>query len=159
MIEQDVLHELFEYRDGVLYWKVNKSNVKAGDMAGCLNNSGYYTVKVNSKQYLIHRLIYLMHYDMLPEFIDHKDNNPLNNRIENLRAATFSQNQHNRKINKNNTSGVKGVCWHPPAGKWVARLTINGKYKHLGLFNNIEEAKKAVEKQRSIHHKEFARND
>ena len=72
--------------------------------------------------------------------VDHIDNNKQNNNIINLRFATLAQNQHNRLINTNNTSGNKGVRWNKRDMKWTAQITINGKQIHLGSFMNKEDA-------------------
>ncbi len=72
--------------------------------------------------------------------IDHIDNDKLNNNITNLRYATKSENQYNRKINKNNTSGFKGVSYHSKTQKWDANIKIDGITVHLGRFTNKEDA-------------------
>jgi len=71
---------------------------------------------------------------------DHIDGNGINNRRSNLRIATLSQNQHNIRIARNNTSGFKGVSWSKKSGKWQAKIKLNGKNQHLGLFDEIEAA-------------------
>ena len=73
--------------------------------------------------------------------VDHIDNNRHNNHIDNLRWVTKSENQHNRSINKNSTSMVKGVDFNN--NKWRAQIRIDGIKIHLGLFTNIEDAKQA----------------
>jgi len=159
-LTQDLLHELFEYRDGVLYWKVAKAKrIKAGDAAGCLNATGYLCTRINEKKYRNHRIIFLMHYGYLPQFLDHIDGNRLNNRIENLRPATLGENSRNARIGKRNTSGFKGVSWSTSAKKWQAQLMINRKAKYLGVFKTVEEAAEAVKKAREELHGEFARHE
>lgn len=92
----------------------------------------------------IHRLV-LNAFENNPEnkpYIDHIDNDPSNNCLFNLRYVTNQQNQFNRSINsKNNTSGVKGICFNKRQNKWQAHIGINGKKLHIGLFDNIEDAK------------------
>ena len=61
----------------------------------------------------------------------------------------------NNKIRKDNTSGIKGVSWHKRVKKWVALCQTNGKQKHLGSFDTIEEAEKVVKEFREKQHKEF----
>jgi hypothetical protein len=75
------------------------------------------------------------------EETDHKDGNPLNNRRDNLRIATRSQNSQNRERQTNNTSGYRGVSFVPATGKW--RVDLKGMY--LGQFNTPEEASAAYE--------------
>jgi hypothetical protein len=150
------LGELFEYRDGNLYNKTNRhSKAKLGQMAG--SYAGIYgLVTIDSKAYTLHRVIFYMHHKYVSKFIDHINGNKHDNRIENLREATQSQNQQNRGLNKNNTSGVKNVYWHKKTQKWIADLRYNGKKKNFGSYSTLEEAKKVVEQFRNINHKEFA---
>jgi len=75
------------------------------------------------------------------QFVDHIDNNRLNNNINNLRWATNQENQRNRQLNINSTSGVKGVSFDKARNKWSATITIDGITIHLGLYDNIEDAK------------------
>jgi hypothetical protein len=67
----------------------------------------------------------------------------LNNNLNNLRWATLTENQYNRKINKNNTSGIKGVSWDKKSNKWRASIKINRKKIFLGNFETFDEAKLA----------------
>lgn len=91
----------------------------------------------------LHRVIMELHLGITltrTDEVDHIHHNTLDNRISELRLATKSQNQCNRKINKNNKSGYKGVRWHEVNNKWVAYARHNGKRKHLGYYNTAEEA-------------------
>lgn len=152
LISKEILHELFEYRDGLLFYK------STGKEAKSLQYNGYIRVKINKICYLAHRIVFMMHHGYIPKSLDHKDGNKLNNSIENLRPATDSENNCNRKIHKNNKSGVKGVNWHKGNNKWCAVCSINGKQNLIGYFDNIEKAKIAVELFRKDHHGEFARS-
>jgi hypothetical protein len=149
-LTKEILDQIFEYRDGDLYWKPVK--------AGTVDGSGYLQIGIKGKYYKNHRLIFLMHHGYLPELIDHADGDRQNNKIGNLREATRSQNNYNKKINKSNKSGVKGVSWRPEANKWRARIYVERKVIMLGMFDSIDDAKKAIEKARKIHHKDFAKN-
>lgn len=79
--------------------------------------------------------------------IDHINRDKLDNRKSNLRICTRGQNQVNKPIQKNNTSGYKGVSWNKRLGRWVAYISENGKAKQLGLFNTKEEAAMAYNKK------------
>ena len=94
----EYLRDLFEYRDGKLYWKVARSNIKPGDRAGTPDKLGYRSVLVDKKPIKEHRITFFLHHGFMPETVDHIDGNPANNRIENLRAATLSENCFNRRI-------------------------------------------------------------
>lgn len=88
--------------------------------------------------------------------IDHINGDTLDNRKENLRLATHAQNKHNRGKLKNNTSGIKGICWHKDRRKWHARIGIDGKRIHLGLFPTKELASQAYKDAAKKYHKQFA---
>ena len=72
--------------------------------------------------------------------VDHRDGNGLHNMRDNLRTATRPQNQHNQRLAKHNTSGLKGVNLHKKTGKWQAYIKMHGKSYHLGLFVTQEAA-------------------
>lgn len=153
------LIDTFDYVNGDIFWKrVNPKcySVKPGDKAGSINLSGAMCLKLDGKNLLNHRVIFAMHHGYMPEFVDHADGNRLNNKIENLRDATKTENGQNSKRSKANTSGVKGVDFHD--GKWRARVVVNGLSKHVGHFNTTEEAAFAIKMFRESNHKQFARH-
>lgn len=156
----DLLHELFEYRDGHLFWKTKVSQrINIGDKAGSIDQKGYCRIMINNKSYKTHRLVFMMHNGYLPEQIDHIDGNKLNNRIDNLRPATNGQNRHNTSIQKNNSSGVKGINWQKRDNKWQARVMLNKKSYQVGYFDTLEEAKQAIQKVREQLHGDYARHN
>ena len=156
-LTKELCIELFEYRDGSLFWKKDSAkNVKAGSKAGSKSFHRSAQVKINKTLHLVHRVIFLMHYGYLTENIDHIDGNPENNRIENLRVATTSENGWNSKISVRNKSGVKGVTWNKQRNKWRAYISVNCKNIHLGSFSDIEKAKEAVTQARRKLHGEYA---
>ena len=151
------LQEFFEYKDGVLFWKKSPNKrIVVGEEAGTISN-GRVRVQLGGKIYLAHRIVWaICHGELPPVQIDHKDNDPLNNRIENLRAATSNQNQHNQPKPKNNTSGVKGVSWHKAAGKWSVRVSANNKRINCGLFDDLDLAELVAVEVRNKFHGEYA---
>lgn len=158
-VDQDLLQQLFHYKDGHLYWKVSPAQkVKVGDKAGTINKSigGYRVVKILSKHYLAHRLIFFMFNNYWPEEVDHINGDINNNRIENLRASTKSQNQCNTRIRTNNTSGVKGVHWDKRKQMWSARVWKDKKTHYLGFYSDLNVAAKVVNEFRKVCHGEFA---
>lgn len=153
---------------GAFHWKnrpdispTNRSRLK-GMIAGGLCKDGYIKIKINDRLYSAHRLAWLYVTGVFPKGeIDHKDGDRKNNSWANLREATRDQNQHNRKLQKNNTSGYKGVsrCWDKryKTKIWIATIRNNGKQLTLGRYKTPQEAHKAycyfAEKTRG----EFAR--
>ena len=91
------------------------------------------------------------------EYPDHMDNDPLNNRRNNLRLASKSQNQMNHALRKDNTTGYKGVVYHRNANRWTAEIQVNKKKIYLGCFKSPELAYEAYCKAAKEYHGEFAR--
>jgi len=88
--------------------------------------------------------------------VDHIDRDGLNNQRSNLRIATPQQNTWNRRKFRSNTSGFRGVAWDSSNQKWKAKININGKPTHLGLFDTPEEAAWMYDHAARIHYGEFA---
>ena len=135
MITQERLHEMFEYRDGTLYRKKSLGRSKTGDKAGFVTNKGYIYINIDKKCIAAHRLIWVMQHGVFPELIDHIDGDRLNNCIENLRLADRFGNAQNKRMHKNNTSGVKGVYWKRDKNKWAAQITCNNQQKYFQESN------------------------
>jgi len=161
MLVQSDLLKRFRCEDGVLFYIGDElpSQVKSGDIAGCKGSHGYSQIKINSVSYLSHRIIFLMFNGFLPKYVDHIDGNRANNKIENLRECTFSQNRCNTKIYKNNKSGVKGIHWDKEHSKWKARIQFENKRILVGRFSELQDAKNAIIEKRNSLHGEFANND
>lgn len=151
------LWELFDYQDGNLYRKEQVNKCLKGSLVGCKKPDGYIYVGIDKKQYAIHRIIYCMFYGYCPRVVDHINSNKVNNKIENLRAASHSQNSWNAKMPKTNTSGIKGVSWHKKSCRWRAQITFCGK-KISRSFDSIQQAAQAVNTARLQLHGEFARH-
>ncbi len=90
------------------------------------------------------------------QFVSFRDGNGLNCTRNNLRRATLADSRHNRGIQKNNTSGFKGVSWYPSREQWRAKIGIRGKIVHLGYFDDIEKAAEAYNQAAIKYHGEFA---
>jgi len=142
-ITQEELKAKFDYDsdNGILIRKFRFNKPYNQHCGHKPNGRGYGTIVISGTAYLAHRLIWLFHYGEFPsEFIDHIDGNKMNNRIENLREADQTINNHNAKIRKDNTSGFPGVHLIKRTGKYQAEIQSTGKRKHLGNFNTPEEA-------------------
>lgn len=88
--------------------------------------------------------------------IDHKNLNELDNRKQNLRLATNTQNGWNSQKAPSRSSQFKGVCWHKQRQRWMARIHVNGQQRHLGLFEIEEDAACAYAAAAKQHFGEFA---
>lgn len=145
--EKQYLDECLSYDEstGVFTWKkrpvhhfINTRYYKAwntrfsGKKTGYLDTRGHIQIKLDGIKYSAHNLAYIMMTGCCPEFIDHIDQNKINNRFDNLRPCTTSQ-------NKANTSGYKGV-YLMKSGRWRAQICKDYKIKHLGSFDTKEEA-------------------
>lgn len=143
-ISQEYLNELITYNpdNGEVRWKVKKSgNVKVGDIVGRLKADGYRGITIDRKEYFLHRIIWLFIHGYFPAMvIDHVNGVKDDNRLCNLREATFSQNNQNRGMMSSNKSGFRGVQWIESSQKWRASTSFNGKTKHLGLYLTKEAA-------------------
>ena len=153
MVTQERLKELFEYRDGFLYAKQGYQP----KFTPITNHHRYIRMKVDGKVYPLHRLIFLYHHGYLPKITDHANNNRSDNRIENLREVTQQQNCLNRKIHKNNTSGVKNVRWDKKCKKWLVEMSINRKRTFFGWHDDLEFAELVAIEARDKFHGSFAR--
>lgn len=151
----EYLNSILEFKDGLLYNKVTRnSRAVKGRLAG--SDAGpYRLICLHGKPFLVHRVTYYMANANCPDFIDHIDENKYNNHIDNLRPATRSENQLNRKLTKSNTSGVKGISWASRQNKWYACLNIKGKNKNLGYFESLDMAKEFIELAREMAHGKF----
>jgi hypothetical protein len=116
-----------------------------------------------SKNLLMHREIMKAPKGMQ---VDHIDGNGLNNQKSNLRLCTPAQNQRNRRLNKNNTSGYRGVCWFKDHAKWSAYFYIRrpddpkrSKRIHIGFFDDPIEAAHAFDKAVIEQFDEFAKTN
>lgn len=93
------------------------------------------------------------------EEVDHINRNGLDNRRENLRLATSTQNNANQKIRSDNKSGVRGVSWSKGKQKWKAAIYIDKKQKHLGYFDDKELAKKVYDAAALAYFGEFYKSE
>lgn len=132
--------------------------MKPGDIAGHVDNQGYWRLCVDGERYGAQRLAWLyMKGDWPIGEVDHRDTNQLNNRWENLREASHHQNVANASKRKDNISGFKGVSWNSRHRRWVAQANVNGKRKWLGYFDDPKVAHQVYASAMVAQHGEFAR--
>jgi|APGre2960657404_1045060.scaffolds.fasta_scaffold95953_2 hypothetical protein len=116
------------------------------------STNGYFYICILGKKRLAHRLAWLHFYgEYPPTFIDHINGDKTDNRIENLRPASYSENSQNqRSPRSDNKLGVLGVC--RSANKFKAQIRIDGRTTYIGLFESVEEARLAYVNAKRKHH-------
>ncbi len=157
-ITQQRLKELFNCsEDGKLIRKLKTSNkVNVGEIVGSNNGNGYLRTSINFKSYHIHRLVFMWHHGYFPKEIDHINGNRSDNRIENLRSVTHSQNGKN--IKTRNSIGINGIRWEESRSKWNVSIGVDKKKIHLGRFKNLNDAIDARKVAEIQFFKEWRRN-
>lgn len=153
---QSELKELLHYEPatGIFTWLISKGNIKAGDVVGVKGKYGHLYVKINGKNYYLHRLAWLYVYGKSPDhMIDHINGLSDDNRIDNLRDVTNTVNQHNqKKAHINSKSGLIGACWNKQNKAWKAQITHQGKVMYLGLYKTAQLAHEAyLNAKRKLH--------
>lgn len=107
-------------------------------------NTFYWSATIRGRRHRLHRVAWVIHYGVWPSGqIDHMNGNGLDNRLENLRDSTHTQNQRNQRIHRKNTTGVRGVSPYTRTGQFQASIWFNGKRLYLGRFDTIEAAASA----------------
>jgi hypothetical protein len=162
------MDECFLYEDGILIWRIRPlhhfcdvwrqrifTSRQSGKEAGTIIQ-GYKIVRFSWGRVGVHRIVFLMHNGYLPKEVDHINGIPSDNRIENLRASSHSENLRNMKTPTSNTSGKKGVYFHKHTKRWAAQIHMDGKWKHLGLFKTFTDATKRREDAEIAVYGEFA---
>lgn len=156
--EKELLNEWLRYGpEGLLYWKKTASSrATAGSKAGWLDKDGYKIVTVRGKKIRAARAVWVMHYGAIPPElqIDHINHDVTDDRLENLRLATISQNCCNRRLQSNSTTGHKGCVF--TKGKYQAQIQVGRKYIYLGRFNTLTEATSAYSAASEKFHGEFS---
>lgn len=158
-LTKELVRELFNYKNGFLYWKIKTGKVNIGDRAGYLNkrkNVSRNMVYFKNKPYTASRIIFLWHHGYLPKEVDHKDRNSTNDKIKNLRDVSHFENCRNRSSRINSSSKYLGVHFFKNNNKWCARIQCNKKYRHLGYFNTEEEAALSYNKAALLEYGEYA---
>lgn len=161
-ITQTELKEKLNYDPdtGIFTWinTIHKErlNKKAGSISSDKLGKRYIKIHVGGKRYLAHHLASLYMTGEFPETVmDHIDGDGINNKWENLRCVTSSDNSKNRKIRLDNTSGVCGVCWHKGNKRWRVQISLMecGKSKRVfvGEFKNIDDAILARKQAEKLH--------
>lgn len=115
------------------------------------DGNGYLATLINGKIKYYHRMIFPK-----AKYVDHKDGDTKNNKIENLRPCENYQNSSNRAVSSKNKSGRIGITWHKKIGKWQAQICIKRQAIHLGHFDDLQDAIKARKQAEQKYFGEFA---
>lgn len=156
---QEVLKSLFDYfpETGLLIRKDRTHWTSKGQQCGHVNAAGYCVVGIGKPTYYAHRIIWKIVYDEEPDMVDHKNNIGSDNRINNLRAATHTQNTWNgRGLRVLSGIGSKGVHFCHATQKWRAQIRHLGVRHHLGRFETEVEAHAAYVNAAKDLHGDFA---
>lgn len=158
-ISYERCHELFKVsrpcllrvdKESGLKWRISTSNrIKIGDWAGSvsINDHGHakWYVRADGKRLNVARVVYFMSYkiDSYPFEIDHINVNSLYNALDNLRVSDKGIQMQNRKHNKNNKTGVRGVYWSKREKKYKVSIKVNRVKHNLGTYSTLREAAEA----------------
>jgi hypothetical protein len=159
MLTQERLRELLHYdpETGVFTRITSYYKSRIGKVVGTRDTRGYTVMSLDRKTQLAHRLAWLYVHGYWPAFhIDHINGDTEDNRISNLREAVAKQNQENRKLNKNNKTGYRGVSYREDMGRYLGYVKHHREQIYVGSYATAEEASAAVKAKQDelyTHHK------
>jgi hypothetical protein len=143
--------------NGVFVWAVNFGmRAKIGSRAGCVNKKGYRYIAILGKKYRASRIAWLyMTGAWPPSFIDHQNGNRSDDRWDNLRLATVSQNAMNQRLRRDSRTQLKGVSKN--GIRWKASIQLDGKRVTIGNFSTAKDASDAYAREAAKKFGKFAR--
>jgi hypothetical protein len=165
----------YEPASGKLFWKPRPRHMFTSNLSfprfnnsmahtealTATNKDGYRYGGILGQNYLAHRVAWGLHYGYWPtDLIDHINHNKSDNRIENLRVVSNSENAKNMRPHSRNKSGVTGVHWLKKEQAWRAKITVDRNVLFLGNFKDKTEAIAARAAAEAIHgfHPNHGRN-
>jgi hypothetical protein len=156
-ISHQRLIELLEYEPetGHFRWRITFGRLVKGKIAGKTIKTGYRTISIDGTDYRAHRLAWFYVNQEWPGLLDHRNEVKTDNRIDNLREATKSQNAMNCGNRSDNKTGAKGVSWYAKANRWIGQIQIGRKSVFNRRFENFDDAVNAVKEARIKFNGEF----
>lgn len=140
--------------DRIIIWRGKEKKESGKIMSLVKSGCGYKYVSLSKRDERESFRVHLLVWDAFGDRprngrvlqVDHIDNDKMNNHIDNLTLLNNRLNCSKGKLQKEKTSKYTGVCLNKKTGKWGARATMDGKYKHLGLFPTEIQAHLAYKK-------------
>jgi len=150
-LTQNYVRSVLRYEGGKLFWVSSRGTKASGTEAGCLKRKRdvRWHICLNGKEHKRSRLVWVYHYGEIPEglIVDHINHDTTDDRIENLRVCSVSQNQQNRLVSKGKFSKLpKGVWFAKHVKRFRAAIKLDGRLIHIGYFDSPEDAKDAYDK-------------
>lgn len=149
---------LYDKQSGLLFWNISpRPGINPGDrVSRHIPVKGHLQIEFRGNYFQQHRVIFYMMHGYLPDVVDHIDGNKTNNKIDNLRPSNDLTNARNKRIGSRNSSGYKGIIRRKSKDDWIARIGVNGKQVHIGIFKNKHIAAHEYNKAAIKYHGEFA---
>jgi len=168
LIIQEYLHSIMNYdpETGIFTWKWredkpnNVNSAFAGKDMGSITGADYLQLTIDYKTYPAAVIAWIYMKGVWPNGkMDHKNRDTMDNRFDNLRDSTDSQNGYNKKIPENNTTGFKGVCYDKSRDKYIVYITADKKRHFIGRFDTPQDAHAAYCEAAKRLHGDFARTE
>ncbi len=159
-LTQERLQELLHYdpETGVFTWRISRGRSVAGSRAGAINHHGYSQIQIDGVIYRAHNLAWLYVNGSFPTIsLDHANCVKSDNRLDNLRVATNSQNGANYRVTRRNKSGYKGVTTLKRG--YCAKIMVAGDLRYLGFFKSPIDAARAYDSAAVDAFGEYARGN
>ena len=145
----------YDPETGAFAWLSNRIKALEGKPVSSINSHGYLRLKLFGKEFLAHRVAFLLVLGRMPtDQVDHINGDRMDNRWVNLREVSNAENCRNRKVRSDNSSGCMGVSWATGRSKWKADICFEGRRRHLGYFDTLDlaiDARRAAESASGFH--------
>lgn len=127
-------------------------------ITGSKTSRGYFKVGCKGKTYLVHRIVYVLQFGEIPEnmLVDHRDTDPSNNKVSNLRLATSTQNQYNKGSFRDLPKGIY-IDPRNSTNPYKVEFQVGGKLKYFGSYPTVDQAIEVYNKEAQKVHGEFFR--